>query len=264
MFFLRGVVTSAQAQGPRHYQEDYMVHLPFVSKKNGRGHLLGVMDGHGGGEVAKYCAGAILRLFNPNALNIENELLALVKKLDANTCLLGAGSTLSLACVNESQGIVTTAVLGDSPIIVVDHKGSVQRSVEHNVRCNLSEREAAVCRGAIYRDDGYIVADPYGDGIQLSRALGDQAVRKILDQTPVISSYRIGFRGQVIVASDGLFDPSHEDSSDEAMQKLITIVQNGGSANDVLFQRETEGFDDNTSIVVWRSMGWWGSLLSLL
>lgn len=253
MFFLKGVGSFAQAQGPRDYQEDHMICLQLKSKRNGTGYLLGVMDGHEGEEVAKYCSETIPSLFDPEAWDIEQELRGLVKRLDIDTRTYDMGSTLSLAHVNESKNIVTTVVLGDSPIIVVDSSGSIQRSVEHNVRSNLLERHAAVRRGAIYLDDGYIIATRHGDGLQLSRALGDHGLRNILDRTPVICSYKIGANSLVIVSSDGLFDASHEDSCDDTILALISAVRDGGGAAEVLRLKETEGLNDNTSVVVWRA-----------
>jgi len=179
MFFLRGTTSSAQAQGPRQYQEDFRVCLSSASRGGGRSHLLGILDGHRGKDVARYCAETIPSLFDPDADDIEQELRSVVEKLDARTRLSEMGSTLSLAYVNESQRIVTTAVLGDSPIIVLTRDGTIQRSEEHNVRTNTAEREAAVRRGAIYCDDGYIMADRYGDGLQLSWS-GPQNLHTIL------------------------------------------------------------------------------------
>ncbi len=258
MFFLRGSISSAQAQGPRRYQEDYLVCLSSAGKKSGRSHLLGILDGHGGKEVARYCAETLPQLFDPAAEDPEQELKNVVGELADYTDLSKAGSTLSLAFVDESRGIVTTAVLGDSPIIVITRDGTIERSEEHNVRTNEAEREAAVRRGAIYLDNGYIVADRYGDGLQLSRALGDCNLKTVLDRTPVIRSYRIGFNGLVLIASDGLFDPNHNDSSDEDLEAFVVIAQDGGDAADILRYREEQGLEDNTSIILWKPKKWWG------
>lgn len=262
MFFLRGKVSCAQTQGPRKYQEDYILNIPFENKKNGRGHLIGIMDGHSngagcdGGAIARLCSKIIPRLFDLEAEDINLELQTLVEKLDARTCLAEMGSTLSLAHINESHGIVTTAVLGDSPIIVVDNTSTVQQGVEHNVRSNILERELAVDRGAIYKDDGYICATHFGPGLQLSRSLGDCNLRKVLDRAPVICTYRIGVDSFVIVCSDGLSALSCENSGDATFENILRNVKSGKDAQDILHMVAIEDLHDNTSVVIWKARKW--------
>lgn len=253
--FLRGTVSYAQAQGPRKAQEDYLVHVPFTDRRGNRGHLLGVMDGHGGGETARYCAETIPALFNHDTENVERELRDLVAALDARTRLAGPGSTLSLACVNESRNSVTTAVLGDSPIIVVDDNGTVHRSVEHNVRTNLLERSAAIMRGAVYKG-GYIQVTEDGDGLQVSRALGDRTLSAILDRTPSIRTFDIGSHSLVIVGSDGLLDPEHGSQNDRVLHAILATARRA-DAIAVLHLREEQGLEDNTSVIMWKPRRWW-------
>ncbi len=258
---LCGVVSHAQAQGPRESQEDYVVHVPFAGPC-GRGHLLGIMDGHGGKSAARLCAEAIPRLFNPAQENIEAELRRLVERLDARTMLQEPGSTLSLACVNESKEIVTLASLGDSPIIVFDRSGNIHVSEEHNVRTNEAERNAALQRGAVH-EDGYIYAPapdgsglPSGDGLQLSRALGDQSQRQILNRTPAISQHRLGWRSLVLLASDGLLDSQYDKCAADAAPRLVIQAKFLGDAPEILRWRERREFRDNTSVLIWRPKRW--------
>lgn len=255
---LRGKISYAQMQGPRSSQEDFLVHIPFYSQVNRCGHLIGVMDGHGGKEVAKYCEEAIPQIFDSDALNIRQELRRVAEKLDDHTAFSKAGSTLSIAVINESNGIVITAVIGDSPIIVVNDSGNIWLSDEHNVRTNIPEREAAIRRGAKY-DGGYIYDsyNPLGDQIQMSRALGDCNLRKILDRTPTVNRQYINSRSLIIVGSDGLFDPNHKQSRESSAQSVVTLVQSGGNAAQILQFRESQGLEDNTSIIMWRPKKWW-------
>ncbi len=260
---LRSVVTKAQIQGPRDYQEDYLVCEPFASTRSGRGYLLGVMDGHGGGEVAKYCAEFAPRLFDPGAEDVGQALREVVAQLDARTALADAGTTVSLVCVNESQKTATTAVLGDSPIVLIARGGYFCVSDEHNVRTNAGEREAAIRRGAMY-EDGYIFNAPdnpdglsHEDGLQLSRALGDRSLRNILDRTPVIRQYHLDSESFILLASDGLLDPSHEHSSIDIIHVVLEKGCARETAEDILRWREGSGLEDNTSLILWRAKRWW-------
>ncbi len=262
---LHGLVSHAQRQGPREYQEDRIVHIPFVSKTHGQGHLLAVFDGHGGSsDVSQYCAQFLPQIFDSEAQNVEQELAKVVGKLDARTALAHAGTTVSLACILEARDSVTTALLGDSPIIVVDHRGRALMSEEHNVRSNGFEREAVIRRGGKYDDDGYIHRSGGNDYLQLSRALGNRAIRNILDQTPVIKSYRLSRKSLVLVASDGLIDPSHEMDDPEAVPELLAKARTTPNAESVLEWKENTkpGLQDNASLIMWRpeKKKWWNWL----
>lgn len=261
--FLRGRVSYAQVQGTRKFQEDYMVHVPFVNTRGERGHLIGVMDGNSpvpeidGGAVAKYCAKVIRMLFDHNALNTERELLDLTAKLDECTSHYSMGSTLSLAHINESRKVVTTALLGDSPIIVVDKYGRVIRSNEHNVRTNLHELAMATERGAGYYD-GCIYNDPYGKSIRMSRALGCSELRNILNQTPTICTYAIDSRSMVIIASDGFLDSGDDNQRDDVLLPILAAAEVHSTAAELLRWREEEDlFKDNASVIIWKAKGWW-------
>ena len=257
---LRGSVSRAQAQGPREAQEDSILYIPFRNAGGGRCHLLGVMDGHGGkgidgGEVSRYCKEQIPNLINPKAAHMGKEFMRLVEELDARTSLAEMGSTLSLAWIDESEQSVTTAVLGDSPVIVVDASGKVRLSEMHNVR-NTFELEAALRRGAIFHD-GYLVKVPEGDGLQLTRSLGDNYFRRILNQTPVISRYVLGEKSLVMIGSDGLFDIQYDALDTDVVQATVAEAQKKRSARGVLRWSKKQGLLDNTSLILWRAGGLW-------
>jgi serine/threonine protein phosphatase PrpC len=259
---LRGIVTTAQEWGPRDRQEDRILHFPFHNKLR-RGHLLAVMDGHGGEEAADHCKKAIPRLLDPSASNLENELREMVKKLDSRTTLFESGTTLSVAMIDESNKTVTTVLLGDSPIIVVDKKGEIHISEEHNVRTNLEERIAVLTRGGAFDEDEGYVYDPAQEErneriqyAQFSRSLGDQAMRRIVSREPAINTYGLNSRSCVVVASDGLFDPYHEMDRAELARQIASRVKSNNNAAEILTWRMNEELKDNTSVVIWRAIHW--------
>jgi len=263
--FLPGTVSKAQAQGGREDQQDYIVSKSFLHFRHGWGHLVGVLDGHGGREVSFIGKMMIPVIFDVRAKDMETEMARTIAMLHLHTDLYESGSTLSLAYINEVQQTVTTAVLGDSPILVIDENDILHVSIEHNVRSNLNERMAAVARGAVYRQDGYITNAPdndYGlpsdEGLQVSRALGDKVFTHLLDRTPDINTYRLGSKSMVFVASDGLFDPGHAKEDPELLQKLLVEIEKGGNAEAILKWREKQGeLKDNASLVLWRPKTLW-------
>jgi protein phosphatase 2C family protein 2/3 len=257
---LKGVTDAAQLIGGRNYQEDRVIHILFSNMFGNRGHLIGILDGHGGDEVANYCAKHITNLFNPNAKNSATELERLIRALDVRTQFMDSGSTLSLAWIDERSSRVTTAILGDSPVVVFDSEGKIHIGVEHNVRSNLAERARTESRGGVYGYDGYIFNKPdgsghTGNGLQLSRALGDTELRKVLDQTPEIQQFDIGRDSIVIVASDGVFDPAHEAVDSSFVEDLIHwATKRGCNAKGLLDLRRARlgEYGDNASIIFWR------------
>ena len=238
-----GTVSSAQIQGPRDRQEDFLVHVDFPF-----GHLIAVMDGHGGQHTARYCAERIPTLFNPKQPT-EVTLRSMSKKLAAEARKFHSGSTLSIACILEQERRVITSVIGDSPIIVLDADEELHRSVEHNVRTNIPERTRAITRGGVYVN-GYIRNPKTATGLQMSRALGDVEMGNVILREAETSSFSIGPKCIVMVGSDGILDPSHQDE-EQLLDGLIKEARRG-SATKIVKWRESLGLDDNTSIVIWK------------
>jgi len=262
---LLGNVSQAQRQGPRDHQEDRVVHFPFTSTLHGNGHLLGVLDGHGGFQTADLCARAIPKIFNPEAHDLEVELSRLITALTDRSARMEMGSTLALALVLETEQVAIVATLGDSPVVVVDASRSVRIGEIHNARSNLREREAAICRGGLYHEPeeggGFYLFDDEADiqyGLQITRSLGDCHLQRVLDRTPTITRYPLGRRSVVVVTSDGVLDSTmpHE-SLANAAQSLVRLAQKNMSAEMILRHMEERGLQDNASLIVWRPEPWW-------
>src|SRR5205814_5855687 len=151
--------------------------IPRDLGKEIHGWLMAVMDGHGGSQTAELISRELLSQFEDAFVNhsgqIDRSLRAVVHTLAEKTAQERSGSTLAMAYKPAQEECVYTAVLGDSPIGVLDNKGIMQICPIHNVRINLEERTAAIARGGVYID-GYLEdAHRRGYGLQCSRALGD-------------------------------------------------------------------------------------------
>jgi serine/threonine protein phosphatase PrpC len=161
-----------------------------------------------------------------------------------------SGSTISVACVLENKKRSMIAILGDSPVIAVTPKGVVM-SPEHNVRTNIIERTATETRGGIY-SRGYICL-PDGNGLQLSRSLGDCEFGDIISKEPEIYPVYLGTKGALVIASDGLFDPSHYNDNKEDVKSIEKLVREGKGAQSLLDWANTKGpRDDNTTVIVYQ------------
>ncbi len=244
---LFGSVSHDQEKGTRQSQEDRFFHHPVTGQV---GWFMAVMDGHGGKDVVELCAREIPRLFGllVGSGSCKKVITRIVQELAEMTKADYSGSTLSIAWVREDLDLVTVAVLGDSPVIVLDASGKVHVSPEHNVRTNLAEREAGVKRGGWF-DGSYLRKGE--SGLQMSRALGDAHLGDIISREPEI--YTVASPRRVLVASDGLLDPSHGDVSGPVRDLGLLLQKNFVTARHVMLLAKDRGeLEDNTTVLLWK------------
>ncbi|HEY4484473.1 MAG: hypothetical protein A3I24_03645 [Candidatus Harrisonbacteria bacterium RIFCSPLOWO2_02_FULL_41_13b] len=251
----RGQVTGASEKGQRLYQEDRFLALAPELFGNFSGWLLAIMDGHNGSEVSEFCfknlPDIFSRISNNGKLKVDEVMLKkIIRLLAKETSQMSSGSTISLAYIDEVALVARVAILGDSPVLVKDFTGKIIISPEHNVRTNLTEREAAIKKGAFYDPRGY-VSNSKGY-TQLSRSLGDQIFSDFISREPEIYSVKLGPESFVLVASDGVLDPSHGDSQ-SLMESIVGQIEKGATAEELvdnaIFTRRIE---DNATAVLWR------------
>jgi|SRR5271157_3508011 len=242
-------VSSASAKGQRPYQEDRL----FVATYE-QGTLIAVFDGHGGNEVSKLAEVEIPGFFadeisEPKATP-RKALKKVIAKFAEFTNDMPSGSTLSMVFVPFKGRFAYCAVIGDSPIIIKDAKGTINISPDHNVRTNEAEAQAAIKRGGIVHD-GYLFHNRFAMGLQMARALGDVELSKVLSRKPDIYSVRINKDSFIIVASDGAFDPGHYDFK-VAAEAVVKLVQDGGEAQAIVDRALQIKTGDNVSALVAR------------
>ncbi len=241
------IVTSAQEQGRRDYQEDRYF-FKRITGNDYMGWLLAIMDGHSGGpRVAEICVGEIGNLFVPgNSGNIENALRSLVAALNVKTSGYFEGSTLSVVCILDEPRKAIVAILGDSPVVIEDLSGKIHVSPEHNARSNMQERESAIKRGGEYRG-GYLTPRHGGYGLQLSRSLGDSYLEGIISRDPEI--YTIDDPVWIMVASDGIVDPGHTETH-SLIQEIGEMAKRSATADDLMKWASARGLSDNATVLV--------------
>ena len=148
------------------------------------------------------------------------------------------------------DGKVWVAILGDSPVIVMDAEGKVDVSPMHNARSNPTERDAAIARGASF-DGNYIYAGFSGPGLQMTRAMGDRELVRVINREPEVYSRIVGPDSFVLVATDGLFDPSHRNLEPE-IATVVDQIQAGASAQTLVDRAIALPTGDNVTAVLVR------------
>jgi serine/threonine protein phosphatase PrpC len=238
--------------GSRYHMEDY-----YLVHKMNAGTLLAVMDGHGGSEVAEVCRDylgpmwdlAVYKDANTNYA-FDAALAKTIAQLDEITNEYHCGSTISLAFVPKDEEVAVVATLGDSPVIVRSPDSVCHISPSHNVRTNMEERYAAEQRGGIYRG-GYIWNDTgdYGEGIQMSRCLGDTQFGLRLSREPAIETHRLG--DFLLLASDGVFDPGHKNEM-QAIADVVGMIDKGCDAQALVDRAVAIPTEDNATAILLR------------
>ena len=256
---MRGNITVAHEKGSRTFQEDRYLCLPVYSQvPYARGWLLAVMDGHShtteGYRISELCQKHIPSLYSLNhPEQAEQSLLELTQKLVRMSGEEYQGSTLSLALVLESHHTVSVAVLGDSPVVVVNEEETHVAPI-HNVNVNDSERILAENRGGLF-ENGYLWIKqsesndrrPYG--VQPTRCLGDMCMKHVILREPQIITKQLTHKTGVLLATDGAYLDGHSSMTEES-EYFASLVRVGATA-DSLIKDRTESLTDNATLVLW-------------
>jgi serine/threonine protein phosphatase PrpC len=246
-------MTHATEKGRRPYQEDRLV-VYWVPDE---GYLLATFDGHGGSECADYCANNLVELYykaykQEFCTSYENLLKTIFYFLNLNTESMGAGCAASIAFIPKDGRDVIVGILGDAPVLIKQINGEIWLAPEHNVRTNKAEADAAIKRGG-FVSGGYLFSSYSGGGLQMSRALGDVNLNRVLNREPEIFRLPLGVGSWVLVGSDGLFDPSHATNP----STTIAVAIDAGHDANLLVQNAlaVPTYDNVTAILVKLSEG---------
>jgi len=242
-------LTAASEKGLRSYQEDR--HVVYSLDE---GLLLAVFDGHGGHETSHHCSERLIAIFHEvrNRLlvvNFENLIYEVFRVLNKETQHSNSGAAASIVFLPESGKEAIVGILGDAPVLIKQANGQIWLSPEHNVRSNKKEAEAAQGRGGFIQG-GYLYSSYSGGGLQMSRALGDVSLDKVLSREPEIFRIPLNPKSFVLVATDGLFDPSH--MSDDPATDIANEIEAGADAKKLVQNALAVPTGDNVTAILAR------------
>jgi len=253
---MQSSISHATAQGSRSEQQDRYIctRIDLANGPRRAGHLLAILDGHGGQRTAEIAAEGLASVFEKSvreaAGRVDQALRVTFQDLVELTQKEPSGSTLSIVYVPDDKPRAYVGVLGDSPVIIQDVTGSLFVSPLHNARWNPPERAAAVARGAIYRG-GYLEDPDVPDyGLQLSRALGDRNLARILNREPEIQRVELGNKSFILLASDGILDAFAP--IEDQVKRLADLVQRGRDASDLVKDALQRRTGDNVTVIIWK------------
>jgi serine/threonine protein phosphatase PrpC len=210
-------------QNLKKYQED----RSFVTEMNDQ-ILVRVFDGHGGAWTSEHAVNRTPKIFKRLSKAIKKDpdktLTKIISTLVAETNDHHSGSTVCIVWV--CNNIAHVAVLGDSSAIIRTENQEIRQSPEHNVRSNAKEALEAEARGGRIAVNGYLF-DKWridGPGLQMSRALGDKELGRVLNREPEIFHIPLNDDSWILVCSDGFLDPSHQDST--FLEEIVDSIEN--------------------------------------
>lgn len=246
------MITQATALGLRPYQEDRFFSFEFPEHI-----ILGVFDGHGGEETAAKVAELMPKRL-AYWLDNEDDLSLVLKEsfaeVNTETKWMEEGSAASVVIIDKDRRQAAVAILGDSPVIIriAGSPAVMWTAPEHNVRTNIAEAEAARARGG-FTSDGYLYKSYRDGGLQMTRAFGDSFLEGVLDREPEIATMNLDDKSWVLVATDGAFDPSHND--DKAKGIVGTLINKNllATAPDVVNRAIQMNTGDNVTALLWRA-----------
>lgn len=248
-----GSYTICSEKGERDYQEDRCV-VKTLQLGDLRLQMLAIMDGHSGSDVAELVKNILPKIVEESFLQTGTDIPRLlqdtINTINQHTRYNHSGSTLSMVIIPNDERKAYVAVLGDSPVIILDQNGRAVTSPDHNIRTNLEERNEAIKKGAI-TDGRYIYDQKTGNGIQMSRALGDVSMDSILNRNPEIYEVNISEDSFVVVATDGVLDPGHDTELD--IYRVIEMVDKGAEAENLVKDALERQTGDNATAIVWRA-----------
>lgn len=250
-------ISSASAQGERSHQEDAAFHawIDSPSHPDAAGWLLAVFDGHRGAATAQKAVKALPAFFKTSlqasAGSAPEALRETLGALNGLTRTDRSGSTASVAFIPQDARHIHWAVLGDSPVAVLDSHGDIHIGPDHNVRTNIPERAAAESRGGFYQA-GYLEdSDLPGTGLQMARCLGDADLARVLSREPEIETLPLGGRGVVLVGTDGLFGAGLGPRQAQ-LSRLLKMIRQGADAEALVRDAVKRQTGDNVTAVVWK------------
>jgi serine/threonine protein phosphatase PrpC len=211
------------------------------------GFVVAVFDGHGGWEVADRAAARAVKLVEAaaaQASGLEALFAEVFAGLDSRAARCGSTATLLFA----RGGGLSVGWVGDSRAVLVTREGFTVLTPDHRID-RLDERRRVLAAGGVI-EPPYAVDPHSGQGLMVTRALGDHALHRIgITASPEIVTRTlengdIGF----VVATDGLWDVV---SSGEAA--MVCRGDEPQAAADQLVGLVTDrAGGDNVSVVVAR------------
>lgn len=259
-----GVHTSL---GRRGYMEDRYI----IEKLSSSVELYAVLDGHGGVKAVEYFRNIIVKKlrdkFDPSLIEVDMRGLIAQIFLEADREWFAdnskdgwnaelSGTTFSGVLIMKN--LLITINLGDSRT-VISKDGKVIFETSDHKASDPKERNIALSKGGLQILGPKYIANNYGNGIAVTRSLGDIPFKfkrgkytygeehSILSPIPDITIHHLSYPVSVVICSDGIFDVL---SSEDVAQFTLDIESTGAFEIAKKLVTNSENSPDNKAAIV--------------
>ncbi|EAY19371.1 protein phosphatase 2C, putative [Trichomonas vaginalis G3] len=203
----------------------------------------GVFDGHGGVDVALYCANNFHRVF-ANKFHTSANVETVIKEtiLEINSVAVkrwpDQGCTLAVAIIIKD--IIYTANLGDTRIVLVNGDQTTRLSYDH--KATDPDEVAKVVRLGAAVFGGRVCGM-----LALTRAIGDGELNDFLIREPTLNRLKRKDGMQLIIACDGVWDVMTDEEAARIVRNSNNTAESARKIKDTAVSRSTQ---DNVSVLV--------------
>lgn len=213
--------------------------------------LFGILDGHGGYKVSRFCTDSIpdnfCKLYDDYDEDLERLFQVVFNKIDDELKIIGAAEVGSTACVcfvrKETSGTVAyIANLGDTRAILVSLDGVERITVDHKA----SDPKEVI---RIEEVQGIVMNNRVSGQLAVTRALGDLNLkREGVINTPYFRKVNITPKDKfIIIASDGLWDVIDDQKTYELVKGIKSSEEISKTLVNYALKNATR---DNVSVLV--------------
>ena len=205
----------------------------------------GVFDGHGGPEVALYCANNIHRVIaqmlkeNGNVEEVITNAFAEVNK-KVSPQYRSTGCTAAIVIVMQND-VCYAANCGDSRIVLIENGKATRISVDDKAT-DPEEKKLVIGRG------GHVFQNRVEGMLAVTRAIGDGALAPSISCEPHIKKFKRKDGTRLIIACDGVWDVMQDQEAADLIKEKANAAEAARILKEEAFNRGTN--DNITCIVV--------------
>ena len=225
--------------------------------------MLCLADGHGGGDASAMCQEFALGFVAEEAATGESSGEALqaacaraFRRLHtyAIESFPSAGTTLTIAIVNDERRELTCANVGDSSAILVEEGAHTLISTDHRLEVCEEERQRILEQGGILAQAQMESGAPGGPlrawpgGLAVARTIGDADCLQNVSADPSLRTLPMPTTGVVVLSSDGVWDALPQEKVASAIRKASSVEK---AAESVIAKAiQARGLRDDTTCIM--------------
>ena len=203
----------AEAKGRRPTMEDACASCGEFAGP--RTQYYGLFDGHGGKEVALYCAEHLHHLIAREmgrGFGVPEAIRASIRAVNADVLKKWDFAGTTAAIVVIARDTIYAANVGDSRVVMVENGIARRLTFDHKATV-ASEKRLIVARG------GRVFMGRVNGILMVSRAIGDAEIAKFITCDPYQTTTNMRSNQRLIIACDGVWDVMTDQDAADIMAR---------------------------------------------